>query len=307
MRTGIASAAEAASPEDERSHGQRPHGQTLAMDLQLLGEQRMRRRTLGWLLGAGTLGMLGCGGTSSEDNNVSSVASGGSGGSSSGSTGGTSASCVAIPQETAGPYPADGSNLSRGTIANALSLSGIVRSDIRSSFAGATGVAQGVPLTVTLQIVDSNDSCADLAGYAVYLWHCDRDGNYSMYSANVTQENYLRGVQVSDASGQVSFTTIFPGCYSGRMPHIHFEVFRSAAAATAGANALRTSQLAFPTDVCSTVYNTASGYGASVSNLAAISFATDNVFSDGVSTQLATVSGSVSGGYAAVLTVGVPA
>jgi len=304
MRTGIASAAEAASPDDEHAHG---HG--LAQDLALLGEQRMRRRTLGWLLGAGAMGILGCGGTGSEDTSVSSVAGTGStsSDSSSGSSGSTSASCVAIPQETAGPYPADGSNQSRGTIANALSLSGIVRNDIRSSFAGATGVAQGVPLTVTLQIVDSNSSCADLAGYAVYLWHCDRDGNYSMYSANVTQENYLRGVQVSDASGQVSFTTIFPGCYSGRMPHIHFEIFRSEAAATAGANAVRTSQLAFPTDVCSTVYNTASGYATSVRNLAAISFATDNVFSDGVSTQLAAISGSVSGGYAATLTVGVPA
>src|SRR6185369_5639030 len=113
--------------------------------------------------------------------------------------------------ETAGPYPADGSNANL----NALALSGIVRSDIRSSIAGATGVAAGVALTVRLALVNTNGSCADLAGYAVYLWHCDRDGQYSLYSAGVTGENYLRGVQVSDSDGMVSFTTIFPGCYSG--------------------------------------------------------------------------------------------
>ncbi|WP_341679193.1 hypothetical protein [Niveibacterium sp. SC-1] len=301
MRIRIAPRIAAAWPDDERHDGL-----ALARDLQALAEQRVRRRTLGWLLGAGAAGLLGCGGSGAEDS-ANAATTGSSGSTDTGSTSSTSASCVAVPQETAGPYPGDGSNLSRGTVANALNLSGVARSDIRASFAGATGVAQGVPMTVTLQLVDSNSSCADLAGYAVYLWHCDRDGDYSMYSANVTSENYLRGVQVSDANGQVSFTTIFPGCYSGRMPHMHFEVFRSAAAATAGANALRTSQLAFPTDVCSTVYDTASGYGASVRNFAAISFATDNVFSDGVSTQLATVTGSVSAGYAAALTVGLPA
>jgi protocatechuate 3,4-dioxygenase beta subunit len=41
----------------------------------------------------------------------------------------------------------------------------------------------------------------------------------------VTTESYLRGVQVTDSNGQVTFTTIYPACYSGRWPHIHFEVF----------------------------------------------------------------------------------
>jgi len=124
--------------------------------------------------------------------------------------------CSTIPEETAGPYPGDGTNG-----ANALALAGIVRADIRPSIAGATGIATGIPLTVTLTIVDSQ-TCSPLAGRAVYIWHCDRDGKYSMYSAAVAGENYLRGVQVSDAAGAVTFTTIFPGCYSGRWPHIHF-------------------------------------------------------------------------------------
>jgi len=112
-------------------------------------------------------------------------------------------------------------------------------------------------------------------------------------------------VQETDASGVATFTTIFPGCYSGRMPHIHIEVYRSATTATSYTNKLKTTQLAFPTDVCSTVYSTASGYSASVTNFANISFATDNVFSDGTSTEMSTVTGSVADGYVVSLQVGV--
>lgn len=88
--------------------------------------------------------------------------------------------------------------------------SGIVRSDIRSSFGSASGVADGVPTTVTLVISDSASNCAPLAGAAVYLWHCDIDGRYSMYSQGVTDQNYLRGVQETADDGSVTFTTIFP-------------------------------------------------------------------------------------------------
>jgi protocatechuate 3,4-dioxygenase beta subunit len=140
--------------------------------------------------------------------------------------------------------------------------------------------------------------------YAIYVRHCDREGRYSLYSAGVIGENYLRGVQVT-GSDTATFTTVFPGCYSGRMPHIHFEIYRDANTATSFTNKLKTSQLALPTDVCSTVYSNASGYSASIANLARISFATDNVFSDGVSAQLATVTGSVASGYAARLVVGI--
>ena len=80
------------------------------------------------------------------------------------------------------------------------------------------------------------------------MWHCDRDGEYSLYGA--TDQNYLRGVQETDASGVVTFTTIFPACYSGRMPHIHIEVYRSETTATSYTNKLKTTQLAFPVDVC---------------------------------------------------------
>jgi protocatechuate 3,4-dioxygenase beta subunit len=134
------------------------------------------------------------------------------------------------------------------------------------------------------------------------LWHCDRDGNYSLYSRAVTGENYLRGVQETGADGSVTFASIYPAAYSGRWPHIHFEVYESLAKATAASDKLRTSQLALPEDVSKQVYAT-DGYEQSVRNLSRTSLASDNVFSDGWSLQLATVTGSVGGGLAATLTV----
>lgn len=279
------------------------HDQGLAHDLALM----QRRRALGWLTGAvaaSGLALIGCGGGADAASGTasSSGASDSSGGS--GSTGNTG-SCSVIPEETAGPYPGDGSNSNGNGIANALALTGIVRSDIRASIAGAAGTAGGVVLTITIKLVNTNGSCANLAGYAIYLWHCDREGRYSMYSSGVTNQNYLRGVQETGSDGTVTFTTVFPGCYAGRMPHMHFEIFRSANTTTQFSNKLRTSQIAFPTDVCNSVYGTATGYSASATNLAGISFASDGIFSDGYSTQMATISGSVAAGYAASLAVGI--
>jgi protocatechuate 3,4-dioxygenase beta subunit len=210
--------------------------------------------------------------------------------------------CSNIPGETAGPYPADGTNSNSSGLVNVLTQSGIVRSDIRASFGSASGVAAGVPLTLVLTL--TNTACTPLAGYAVYLWHCNRDGNYSLYSNGITAENYLRGVQVSDANGEVRFTSIFPGCYSGRWPHIHFEVYASLAAAVSGNNDVKTSQLALPASSCATVYGSASGQA----NLAAISLSTDNVFSDdSAALQMASVSGDLATGYTASLRVSIAA
>lgn len=292
------------------------HDLGLAADLNRLMQQAAhRRQALRWLLAGGATaggllalgGVAGCGGGGDDD--ASSSSSGGGTTTTGGSTGGgtTSGSCSVIPEETAGPYPGDGSNTSNGSIANALALSGIVRSDIRSSVAGASGTAAGVPLAITIDLVDTGSGCADLSGYAVYLWHCDALGRYSMYSSGVSAENYLRGVQVTGSDGTVTFTTIVPGCYAGRVPHMHFEVYRSAASASSYANKLRTSQVAFPADVMAAVYAAASGYGNSAANFAAIGFASDNVFSDGTDLQMATMSGSVAAGYSATLTVGIAA
>src|SRR5262245_33030946 len=249
-------------------------------------------------VGVGSLQLVGCGG-----NTVTSPSSTGTssstGSSSSGSTApaGTGA-CNRIPSETEGPFPGDGSN---GP--NVLGASGVVRKDIRTSFAGLSGTADGVPLSIVLTIVSAS-SCAPLAGRAVYLWHCDALGRYSLYSSGVTNQNYLRGTQEADANGVVTFTSIFPGCYAGRWPHIHFEVYPSLSAATNVANRSATSQIALPKTACDAVYAT-SGYASSVTNLSQVSLATDNVFSDGSALELATVTGSVAGGMTAALTVAI--
>ncbi|MEV6346218.1 intradiol ring-cleavage dioxygenase [Actinoplanes sp. NPDC051851] len=213
----------------------------------------------------------------------------------------TAAACLAeVESETAGPYPADGSNGPDVRV-----LSGIVRSDIRSSFGTSTTTAAGVPLQFSLTVQNLN--CVAVSGAAVYAWHCDRAGLYSLYSSGVTNENYLRGIQVTNSSGVVTFTSIYPGCYSGRWPHIHFEVYSSLTAATSGSGPIKkTSQIALPQDVSSTVYSSATGYSASVTNLSRITLATDNVFGDdSAAREMATVTGSVSAGYVANLTISV--
>ena len=205
-----------------------------------------------------------------------------------------------IPEETAGPYPGDGSN---GP--DVLAEDGIVRQDITSSFGSSTTTAEGVPLTIELTLVDVAAGGTPLAGGAVYLWHCDREGRYSMYSQGVEDENYLRGVQEAGDDGKVRFTSIFPACYSGRWPHVHFEVFSSAADAVGDGRPLVTSQLALPEGSCEEVFAT-DGYGSSVRNLSQVSLTSDMVFADDEGeSQLAEVSGSVSAGYTAALVVGV--
>jgi len=204
-----------------------------------------------------------------------------------------------VASETAGPYPADGSN---GP--DVRTLDGIVRSDIRTSFGDSTGTAAGVPLTFSLVVLDLDG--APVVGAAVYAWHCDRDGNYSLYSTGITDQNYLRGIQVTDATGTVTFTSIFPGCYLGRWPHIHFEVYSSLATATSGDGPIvKTSQIALPEAASALVY-AVDGYSQSVSNLSQITLATDNVFGeDSAATELATATGNVTDGYTATLTIAI--
>jgi protocatechuate 3,4-dioxygenase beta subunit len=272
--------------------------QGLAFDLTTLMDRRQVIKLIGSAgVAAGVFTIFGCT-PSALLSSASPAAS--TAGTTPGSTATTSsaASCDPIPEETAGPFPGDGSN---GP--DVLAQSGVVRKDIRSSFGSASGVAAGVPLTINLTIQDEANGCAPLAGAAVYVWHCDRDGAYSLYSQGVTGENYLRGVQAADSNGVVTFTSIFPACYSGRWPHIHFEVYPSLAKATDPANKIATSQIALPKDICDTVYAT-DGYSQSVTNLARVSLASDNVFGDdGGVHELGTIGGSVATGLTVVLAV----
>ncbi len=278
------------------------HSETEAHDLGLshdLPTIFTRRRALGFLSAPGlTAALAACGADASSGSSGTTTPRTPGGGAQGGSS--VTTGDGEIPEETGGPYPADGTN---GV--NVLTESGIVRSDIRSSFGASSGVAEGVPLILTFTVVDvssADDPGSALAGAAVYAWHCDREGRYSMYDDEVAGENYLRGVQECGADGTVTFTSIFPACYAGRWPHVHFEVYPSLDDATSASNRMRTSQLALPEDACAEVYAT-DGYDQSVRNLQQVSLDSDNVFSDGYSLQLATLTGSVSAGYSASLRV----
>jgi len=131
-------------------------------------------------------------------------------------------SCVVQPQQTEGPYFVD---------------TRLLRSDVRAdSRTGA--LTAGVPLDLRLTIanVSAAGACAPLAGAQVDIWQCDALGRYSDVrdrSNDTSGHTFLRGHQITDATGNVQFTTIYPGWYPGRAVHIHFKVRTAAGSAQA--------------------------------------------------------------------------
>lgn len=268
------------------------HDRGLSHDLPTLIN---RRRALGLFSGVGIVALAACSPGSNNSTSTTPATTPATGPATTDKS--DAASSDEIPEETAGPFPGDGSN---GI--NVLTESGIVRSDITKSFGSSTTTAEGVPLTIELTVLDVGNGGTPLEGAAVYLWHCNREGQYSLYDSAITGENYLRGVQAADKDGKVRFTSIYPAAYSGRWPHIHFEVYPSLDKATTASDKLRTTQLALPAAANSLVYATA-GYEQSIQNMKQSSLATDNVFSDGYSLQLAKVTGTPDGGMTATLSV----
>ncbi|OZF51273.1 intradiol ring-cleavage dioxygenase [Rhodococcus sp. 14-1411-2a] len=250
-----------------------------------------RRRVLSIVgAGAGAVALAACSSTSNSGSATVTTAT-----ASSTATAATSE----IPDETNGPYPADGSN---GV--NVLEESGIVRRDITSSLDGGTTVS-GVPLSLNFTLTDMANDNRPFENAAVYLWQCDAAGLYSMYSEGVEDETYLRGIQAADANGTVTFDTIVPGCYSGRWTHIHFEVYPDAASATTADNAIATSQIAFPQDMLDAIYQLDT-YPSSAQNLAQLgSIDNDNVFGDGYELQMGSFSGDSTAGYVGSLAVAI--
>jgi len=193
-------------------------------------------------------------------------------------TGSSSGDCTVTDSETAGPYPT-------------VTPSSYVRSNIIDGQAG-------VPLTIKINICNTNNSCAALASAIVDIWHCTASGYYSEYkdgpggsypTTDYTSAHFLRGRQTTDSDGLVTFTSIFPGWYSGRAPHIHVHVYN------ASGTSLLVTQIAFPTDVCNTVYTTASDYKARGTQDTANT--ADMVFSDSLDNELATLTGNITDGY----------
>ena len=197
------------------------------------------------------------------------------------------AACITTPQETPGPYELD-----------LIQNSAIFRSDITE---GKTGI----PLNLKLRIVNANDNCTPIQGARVDLWHCDKDGYYSGFKEpgylgdmDLTGQTFLRGIQLSDANGFVVFNTIYPGWYSGRITHIHLEVFFNSFSK-------KTTQIAFPDKLNPKVYSTSlyTGHGANTSVRNNVS---DLVFKDSINDELVTIVSASEAGIAAKFTVGVP-
>jgi protocatechuate 3,4-dioxygenase beta subunit len=235
-------------------------GDTQEVDVAKMG----RREALGAMSAAGAAIALGCSGDpiTSPSSTSAAVAT----------ATGTSASCAATPSETIGPFP---------------SLVDLVRGDVREGKAGTT-------LRLKISVVNANHACAPVANAGVEIWQCDAAGNYSQYGTQA-RETYLRGIQTTDASGDVSFTTIYPGWYQGRATHIHVEV-------TMGGRSVKATQMAFDEAVSRAVYATgvyASRGANPTSNLA------DGIFSDSLSAELVTPTGDVVGGYSATFRVAV--
>ena len=261
--------------------------QGLAFDV---GTLVSRRGALG-VLGAGSVAAVLAACTGGEASGSAASDGGGA------SDGGTTASDLTeMPGETAGPYPGDGSNG-----ADVLETSGVERSDIRSSIDSDT-TAEGVPLDITMTIIDMAGGDVPMEGAAVYLWQCDAAGQYSMYSEGVEEETYLRGVRIADAQGKVTFTSIFPGCYAGRWPHLHFEVFPDAESIVDATNAILTSQIALPQTEADGVYELTE-YAGSAENLSQLTLETDGIFSDGYDQQLAALSGDLENGFSFAIDV----
>ncbi len=204
-----------------------------------------------------------------------------------------SAVCVVSADETQGPYP----------LLSILDNANMVRRDI-------TEGKSGIPLSLTLKVVDFDNGCTPVAGAAVYIWHCDAGGAYSGY--NVTQngnhagETFLRGVQLTDANGRVNFRTIFPGWYTGRYTHIHIQVYAPNTALSSSGSALVTTQLTFPTSVIQAAYNFSTLYPHG-QNTSVATWQADQVFGNGIGSELAPTSGTVLNGFAAGLVIGLSA
>ena len=223
-----------------------------------------RREAIGMLGAAGAAFTLGCGSESVTSPSTTATTTT--------TIPGTSSTCAVTPTETVGPYP---------------SLTDLIRSDIREGRSGAT-------LTLTIAVVNTNNSCNPVSGANVEIWQCDAAGNYSQYGTQ-TAQTYLRGIQTTNANGEVTFTTVYPGWYQGRATHIHVEVVRNGAS-------VKVTQIAFPESTNAAVYATGV-YASRGSN--PTSNSSDGIFADSLASELATVTGDSTSGYTATFKVGI--
>jgi protocatechuate 3,4-dioxygenase beta subunit len=264
-------------------------------------ESFIRRRQLLGLIGgaAGALVVGGCGGGDSSGDSEVSASSGSSSSSSGGSSSSSSSSgaatetCSVTPEGEIGPYFADDS------------ASGFNRSSIVSNIDGSD-VQTGIPLTLNVYVYDAEKSCAPVEGSQVDIWHCNADGVYSdIASEGTSADSYLRGYQITDATGLVTFQTIIPGWYQGRTTHIHLRVRSSYSEASSTSDGSNTTQLFFPQALVDTLDTTVSPYSGEGKN--PTTNAGDHVYNGETDGQiLLSPTGDTSSGYTATCSVYLP-
>lgn len=250
---------------------------TAAKMFRWTGGPGVSRRTALAMLGSSGLLMAGCGSSSSsaEDDSTDEQSD--------------QQACLVVPGESAGAYPADGSDS-----ANVLANAAVFRHDIRSDF-GGDNTQDGVPLQLDLTLLDA-DGCAPLVGAAVYVWHCNAAGAYSAYAglhqADHRSASFLRGVQISDGDGRLSFATIYPGRHAGRATHIYARVYRDDSLN----QVLLTTQLALDEDTSEAVYASRVSYEDSAAT-PATDHTQDEAFGDGDQAQRLSLADDGAGGY----------
>jgi protocatechuate 3,4-dioxygenase beta subunit len=256
-----------------------------------------RRRALGLLVGTGSVLALGCGtsllgggdagGGGGRDGGGDALTTGG------GDAGADAAACTPTPEGEIGPYFADDSD----TRFN--------RSNILSNIDGSN-TQPGIPLTVTVFVVDGQKACAAYAGAQVDVWHCNASGVYSDQSSeNTSTESWLRGYQLTDSGGKVSFSTIIPGWYSGRTTHIHLRVRSSYSQASSTSDGTNTTQLFFAQTFVDRLETGVAPYNAEGQN--PTTNAGDRVYSQQENgANLLALSGDDTSGYTAAVTIVLP-
>jgi protocatechuate 3,4-dioxygenase beta subunit len=204
-----------------------------------------------------------------------------------------SSACAVTPKGEVGPFFTDDS------------VSGFNRSNVRANLNG-TSMQAGVPLTLTVRVYDTRAACAPMPGVQVDLWHCNALGVYSDEpSEGTSSQTWLRGYQVTDKSGSVTFTTIFPGWYGGRTTHIHLRVRSKYSAASSTDDGTNTTQLFFPQDAIRDVSTSVAPYRTRGVNLRT----NDSDYVYRTQTKGKTdleLSGSPGSGYAASVSIGLP-
>ncbi|HEY4322517.1 MAG TPA: intradiol ring-cleavage dioxygenase [Mucilaginibacter sp.] len=201
----------------------------------------------------------------------------------------TNSDCIVTATETEGPYPYPG-----GELTNPLK-----RTDITE------GTQTGIPLALTIIIANADSSCAVVENARVDIWHCNKDGYYSGYGSqqgvlggkSYVGSTFLRGYQLTDANGQVKFTTIFPGWYGGRTTHIHLEVYIN--------NVMKkTTQIAFPQTIVDAV-DVSTLYASLGVN--PIRNTTDSIMGNSatdLANETVSLTGSIAAGYSGTYTIG---